>query len=319
MKISSQDHRWAIVLAGGEGERMRRVVRSWIGEHRPKQYCAFTGKKSMLEHTLRRAGHLVAPERVVTVIGQGHRAYMNSALTGSFPGRLIEQPANRGTLPGILLPLSYILSRDPAATVLIFPSDHFVYPLEPFLDRVAAMAACADRAASPFILLGAVPDRPEPEYGWIEPADRIEGFDGFRKIARFYEKPAAESARAFFMSKFLWNTMIMAARARSLWDVAAGFYPDLARRFEALRAAMGTPMESSALEVVYHGMPSVDFSHGIVEKAVDREAVAALEDVAWSDWGQPSRIVDTLTRIGRRPVFPYPEILSPVTAGSARR
>jgi hypothetical protein len=44
------------------------------------------------------------------------------------------QPCNRGTAPGVLLPLVAILDRDPEAVVLLLPSDHFVAD-EPALAR----------------------------------------------------------------------------------------------------------------------------------------------------------------------------------------
>ena len=44
---------WSIVLAGGEGKRLAPMVKQWLGEERPKQYCTFTGTRSMLQR-----GHL---------------------------------------------------------------------------------------------------------------------------------------------------------------------------------------------------------------------------------------------------------------------
>jgi mannose-1-phosphate guanylyltransferase len=56
--MSETGHRWAVILAGGEGERMRAAITSWLGTHRPKQYCSFVGSRSMLEHTVDRARRL---------------------------------------------------------------------------------------------------------------------------------------------------------------------------------------------------------------------------------------------------------------------
>jgi mannose-1-phosphate guanylyltransferase len=65
--------RWAVVLAGGDGQRMAAFIRRWLGHPRPKQYCAFSGRRTMLEHTLDRARTVVAPARIVTVINVDHR------------------------------------------------------------------------------------------------------------------------------------------------------------------------------------------------------------------------------------------------------
>lgn len=44
---------WAIVLAGGEGVRLRPLTRRLYAEERPKQYAILTGSRSLLRQTLR--------------------------------------------------------------------------------------------------------------------------------------------------------------------------------------------------------------------------------------------------------------------------
>jgi mannose-1-phosphate guanylyltransferase len=43
------------------------------------------------------------------------------------PGTVLVQPANRETAPGLFLPLLWIARRDPEATVVVFPADHFIF------------------------------------------------------------------------------------------------------------------------------------------------------------------------------------------------
>jgi hypothetical protein len=45
---------WAIVLAGGEGMRLRALTRRLYGDDRPKQYAALVGAGSLLRQTLDR-------------------------------------------------------------------------------------------------------------------------------------------------------------------------------------------------------------------------------------------------------------------------
>ena len=58
---------WAIVLAGGEGLRLRALTRYLYGDERPKQYAVLTGSKSLLRQTLERVTRLVPPSRIVVV------------------------------------------------------------------------------------------------------------------------------------------------------------------------------------------------------------------------------------------------------------
>lgn len=99
--------RCGIVLAAGEGERLRPLVRQIRGEVLPKQYVNFIGARSMLEHTFSRVERLIPEERVFTVVGRNHLAYpsVNRQLSGRLEGTVVVQPQNRETGPGILLPL----------------------------------------------------------------------------------------------------------------------------------------------------------------------------------------------------------------------
>ena len=77
--------------------------------------------------------------------------------------------------------------------------------------------------------------------------------------------------------------------------------------------------EQQALDQLYRHMPSMNFSSDLLQKIPERLGVIELEEVLWSDWGRPERIVDTLEFLGKKPAFPS-EILksstTPVMASS---
>ncbi|HET7392970.1 MAG TPA: sugar phosphate nucleotidyltransferase, partial [Candidatus Binatia bacterium] len=121
-----QSNVWAIVLAGGEGTRVRGFLKQLCGGTGLKQFSPIIGRRSMLQHTLDRMQQLVPPERTLIVVG-AHQSAEAARQLADWPQRnIIYQPANRDTAPGILLPLSYITYWDPAATIIVSPSDHFV-------------------------------------------------------------------------------------------------------------------------------------------------------------------------------------------------
>lgn len=254
----------------------------------------------MLDHTLARAGRVAPPERVVTVVGRGHRRFIGGA-SAKAAGRIIEQPANRDTAPGIFLPALHVLRQDPEATVLILPSDHFIAPDDEFARCTAEALALAERKRDRLILLGAVPDGPEEDYGWIEleagPATSFSWRDS--PVASFREKPGRREALSFLAKGYLWNTMIMAIKVRALWELGQRCLPEIMTELEALRAALGTPHEAAAMEAVYAGMRPTNFSTGVLERTPGRTTVLPMLGVDWSDWGRPARIESTLARIGR--------------------
>lgn len=316
---SSRGSRHAIVLAGGEGTRLNPLVTEWLGEPRPKQFCTFVGTRSMLEHTWDRALELVGPQRILTVITKGQAGYLETAV-GSAPsvGELIEQPRARGTAPAVFVALAHVLARDPDATIILLPADHFVCPEAAFVEQAERALTLASRLEDRYALLGVRPDRPESEYGWILRGDRVDTGDGLqgrqpqaRVVTSFCEKPDVERAARYGDDGGLWNTMIVAARARTLWELAR---PVLSRTMAYFDAYLAVCQELASADVpltgagpsrerLYARLHSADFSRDFVEPTTRNAVAVELAGVLWSDWGRPERIVESLERIGKRPRF----------------
>jgi mannose-1-phosphate guanylyltransferase len=247
----------------------------------------------MLTRTLERVGQLVAKERIVTIIGSGHRRYLNGEVKLS--GLIVEQPANLDTAPGIFLPLAHIMRADPEATVLIFPSDHFIAPTKTFLGYVEQAAELTSVWSNLIILLGAVPDRAEPEFGWIELSHRA-GTAGVAQVSGFTEKPELGKVDGLYRDGALWNTMVMAVKAKTLWALGHEHLPEMMSGFEEIKSNFGTSEESAALAMIYAKMKPCNFSKAVLERCVGHTAVIAMKGVMWNDWGRPERIRETLTR-----------------------
>jgi mannose-1-phosphate guanylyltransferase len=115
---------WTLILAGGDGVRLRGLTRRISGDTRPKQYCALDHDETLLERTRRRAALVGGDEREVVVVSRAHEAYYRYLFREMSEERVVVQPENRGTAPGILYPLLRIarLAGDPPVVVL--PSDH---------------------------------------------------------------------------------------------------------------------------------------------------------------------------------------------------
>src|SRR5215475_13041120 len=112
MTPQTEQQLWGIVLAGGEGTRVRAFLTSLCGGRGIKQFCAVVGRRSMLEHTLARVELLIPRERILVVVSRHHREEVKQQLAHWPADNTIVQPANRDTAPGILLPLAHISYRD---------------------------------------------------------------------------------------------------------------------------------------------------------------------------------------------------------------
>jgi mannose-1-phosphate guanylyltransferase len=310
---NSQGNTWSIVLAGGEGARVGSFVQRWLGRPKPKQFCVFAGTRSLLQHTVDRAARLTPSERSILVIAQTHRQEAMTQLDGRGVGTVLFQPANRDTGAGVFLPLTYVRARDPLATVIIYPSDHFVYPEERFLGTVREAIFAAERLHDRIILLGVEPDRLELDYGWILPGEQLAdaGANPVQAVRTFLEKPTAQQADDALAHHALWNTMVMTAKVETLWRLGRQCFPELIERFEQLGRVIGTPQEARVLGAIYRTMPSRNFSSDLLQHVPDRVAVTELTNALWSDWGRPERITEALRRIDRAPAFPLEALGSP--------
>lgn len=295
---------WSIILAGGNGERLQPTIWEWLGEARPKQYCVFTGTRSMLEHTWDRADRVTEPDQKVTVVAKAHWPLAVTQYAGR-EGHLVVQPANRDTAAGVFLPVTYVRAWHPGATVVIYPSDHFVYPEEPFLDAVRHALSALETLGDRVILLGVRPDDVEMDYGWVQLGEVLQSRDGhgIHAVAGFTEKPDALKAREAFHAGSLWNTFVMVTRLETLWQLGWRCLPTMMPLFDQLEPVVGTEGEQPVLDSLYRVMPCLNFSTELLQRVPSHVAVLELQGVHWSDWGRAERIATSLNLIGKEPAF----------------
>src|ERR1700747_2887990 len=65
------DH-WAVILAGGDGTRLRSMTRAIAGDDRPKQFCPIVGGRTLLDQTRDRVALSVATEKTLLLVTEKH-------------------------------------------------------------------------------------------------------------------------------------------------------------------------------------------------------------------------------------------------------
>lgn len=295
---------WAIVLAGGEGVRLRPLARRVCGDDRPKQYVPLVGTRTLLGQTLDRVAPRIPPTRTVVSTVQAHEPYIAADLDGSRT-RVLVQPVGRGTAAGILFPAHWISWRAPRATVAIFPSDHFIWEETIFMAHVTAVGAWVASHPDRLVLLGARASDPEVEYGWIEPGALVDlsSCGPIRRIRRFWEKPSEAATRICLQAGCLWNTLVLVANVETLLKAGREMVPDLDDRLVRIAPFAGTPEEPWAVRQAYALMPNASFSRAILEPCPSWLAVSCLPPLIWSDLGTPRRVFDLLRRVPVRPAW----------------
>jgi mannose-1-phosphate guanylyltransferase len=265
------------------------------GEPVPKQYCSLGPGPSLVRRAIQRASGVVALDRVVPVVVRHHARWWEKELADLPRENVVVAPLNRGTSPGLLLPLLHVVRRDPAAIVLVLPSDHHVDDegaLREALER-AFMAAADD--PDRVVLLGVTPTEPDPGYGWILPEsserDRVVG------IAAFCEKPPLDRAKTLMNAGALWNSFMLVATARALLSLFATAQPELLRRFGLLAEPGSEPWSPWVLTSLHERVDSQDFSRDVLERCIGRLRLLRVPSCGWTDMGTPERVARVRARV----------------------
>jgi len=282
-------HEWAVILAGGDGTRLRELSYKISGDHRPKQFCEFFGGKSLLAHTRDRLQPVFRDEKTFYVLNRAHQMYYSRELSDVAPSQKLIQPANRGTAPAIALAVLEILQRDPDATIALFPSDHHYLESSIFRATVDRALRLAKQDDDRVLIVGAPATYPEVEYGWIQPGGTVTQHlpNSVQYVTRFWEKPGLADARRLQKSGCLWNTFVTIGSGGAFLKLLAATVPHLL-------AAIGGRFSATALEQIYLEIEPIDFSRDVLSLVPERLLVLRDGPSGWTDFGSPERAMDVL-------------------------
>lgn len=284
-------HFWAVLLAGGDGSRLRDLTVRIAGDDRPKQFCSITGPESLLRQTRSRLDPLFGGDRQVFVVSRAHERYYTEELADAKGSLVIAQPMNRGTAVGIIVALVQVMQADPDAIVGLFPCDHHYSDGESFRSIVRAATAGVEHFPQSLVIVGAEAEYAEIEYGWIEPGPTVleTRAKPLCRVNRFWEKPALPEARALLQSGCLWNTFVTIGSAAAFLELVCSEVPEVV--LSVTRA-----LADGDLAPTYAHLPIVDFSRDILTHQADRLLVLRDSGSGWADLGSPSRVLGLVAK-----------------------
>lgn len=289
----SQANTWALILAAGDGVRLRSLTTAPSGTAIPKQFCSLRDGPSLLHEALGRARSVTSEIHTCAVVAESHRRWWEPQLWSLPAANVIVQPENRGTANGILLPLLHIVARDPDARLLLLPSDHHVRK-EAILARSLRQALEQLRwRIDEAVLLGLEPALSDPDLGYILPGPS-DG-RGALEVTQFVEKPTPMQARELIARGGLWNAFIVASTAQALLGLFRRRIPEIVRQ---MRAAVQHDLSEHgtglATALLYEELAVIDFSHDILQGQEQQLRVLPVPQCGWSDLGTPQRVADAL-------------------------
>lgn len=198
---------------------------------------------------------------------------------------MLIEPFGRNTAACIALAAVHINRIAPDEPIVILPADHFVAGIQDFANTIEA--ACQIAAKGAIVTIGIEPTRAETGFGYLELGENVASVRGIPcfRLLKFEEKPGEAAAQKFVSSgRHLWNAGIFTFTPRTILRELKACLPALAREFEGVEAAIGSPDYEKRLSSAYERIESISIDHGVMENT-KADVFALVAPFGWSDVG----------------------------------
>ncbi len=267
-----------VILAGGSGTRLWPLSR----DQYPKQLLRLFGDRTMLQHTLSRVAGAKGAAPPVVVTNESHRFFVAEQVRQmGLSATIILEPQGKNTAPAVAVAALRARAGGEDPVLFVLPADHHIRDREAFNAAVARGAELAEQGKC--VTFGIVCQAPETGYGYIRKGASLG--DGAFAMAGFFEKPDAETARAYVDSgEYLWNSGMFLFKASVVLEEFSRHAPDIL-------AACGEALEKGREDLDFFRLDPTAFAacradsvdYAVMEKT-DKGAMVSL-DAGWSDLG----------------------------------
>lgn len=294
-----------VIMAGGIGSRFWPMSTPEC----PKQFIDVMGTgRTMIQMTVERFAPLCPMENFWVVTGAAYVDIVRSQLPDIPAENILAEPCARNTAPCIAYACWKIRLADPAANIVVTPSDALVLDGDEFR-RVIAAALGFTASARRIVTVGITPTRPETGYGYIQCSEDAPVSDApchglctggpdsdvpdsswqspcseIRPVSAFREKPSLDVALQYLAAgNYLWNAGIFVWNVSTIVDSIRAYVPDLAAKMDRMAESFGTESEAAAVAEIFPTCEKISIDYAVMEKADYIFTIPG--DFGWSDVG----------------------------------
>jgi mannose-1-phosphate guanylyltransferase/mannose-6-phosphate isomerase len=269
-----------VLLAGGTGTRLWPMSRGLF----PKQFMPLVSDGTMLADSARRLTGKTFGAPIV-IVNNDHRFIAGEQIrdAGIEPRAIVLEPIGRNTAPAAAVAALMLLESDPGAIMLLAPADHVIANTDAFARAIEAALPAAQ--AGQLVTFGIKPAQAETGYGYIERGETVDGIKGCFRIARFTEKPDAETAEDYLNSgNHFWNSGIFLLGAKAYLDELEKHAPAVLKAARAALAGAERDLDFIRLDrKALETSPNISIDYAVMEKTAN--GIVMPVDIGWSDVG----------------------------------
>ena len=272
------DHAFAVVLAGGRGERFWPLSTG----AQPKAFLRLVGHESLLQATVRRARLIVPWAQILVVAGRAHADLVRAQLPELPEGNLLLEPFGRDTAAAVGFASLYLERRDPAAVMAVLPADHHIPNGDAFAAGLRRAFDLIELRPTWVVTVGIPPTRPEIGYGYLEAGEPLPDAPGAFCVRRFVEKPDLDTAWKLLQEgDYYWNSGMFVWRGTTIQGLLARHMPGEWAGFRRIREAWGV---EDVLVREFSAFRKLSVDYGVLER-MDSGVVMIPAEFAWDDLG----------------------------------